>query len=148
MALLIRELLNSVLAQAGFVGDQAITMREKTSKAQHQDWDFGFCTSNIPLGSSVQVYFAMYSCTVYILLWSLMGVVPGRSEMKLSITKQSTQKVSLGSEIELFHLVPQFYANCLCIVALVSPCYKIVVTRCYKIVVTRCAQRWANASSL
>ena len=37
MALLIRELLNSVLAQAGFVGDQAITMREKTSKAQHQD---------------------------------------------------------------------------------------------------------------
>ena len=62
-----------------------------------------------------------------------MGVVPGRSEMKLSITKQITQKVSLGSEVELFHLVPQFYSNCLCIVAL--------VTRCYKIVVTRCAQR-------
>ena len=69
-----------------------------------------------------------------------MGVVPGRSEMKLSITKQSTQKLSLGSEVELFHLVPQFYSNCLCIVAL--------VTRCYKIVVTRCAQRRANASSL
>ena len=67
-----------------------------------------------------------------------MGVVPGRSEMKLSITKQSTQKVSLGSEVELFHLIPQFYSNCLCIVALVSPCYKIVVIRCYNIVVTRC----------
>ena len=69
----------------------------------------------------------MYSCTVYILLWSLMGVVPGRSEMKLSITKQSTQKVSLGSEVELFHLVPQFYSNCLCIVALVKWLH--VVTR-------------------
>ena len=70
-----------------------------------------------------------------------MGVVPGRSEMKLSITKQSTQKVSLGSEVELFPLVPQFYSNCLCILALVTRCYKSVVTRCYKIVVTRCAQR-------
>ena len=77
-----------------------------------------------------------------------MGVVPGRTEMKLSVTKQSTQKVSLGSGVELFHLVPQFYSKCLCIVALVTPCYKIVVTRCYKIVVTRCAQRRANANSL
>ena len=93
---------------------------------------------------------------VYILLWSLLGVVPGRSKMKLSITKQITQKVSLGSGVELFPLVPQFYSNCLCIVALVTRCYKIVVThrykivvtRCYKIVVTRCAQRRANASSL
>ena len=34
-----------------------------------------------------------------------MGVVPGRSEMKLSITKQSTQKVSLGSGVQLFHWV-------------------------------------------
>ena len=61
IALFTRELLSSVLAQAGFVGDQAITMREKTSKAQHQDWDFGFCTNNIPLSPSALVYFVLYS---------------------------------------------------------------------------------------